>query len=260
MYFVDETALLEGASKRQRDRDRGQFSMFDMFDADEDSGFTEDIPAPDGIEWDKRTLLAYEKEIMKIYVSEHPLAPYEAAIACMTKYQLGDLAERTKEIKSGVFVGMISNVVVKTSRRGTKYATFELEDTTGHIECILFKYDDFADVICEDSIVKVKGKFEHTERGNQIAVKEAEAIELTDADARPAHLELRISSVDFDQTKSLRLNRILQTYPGRDAVILYVQQSDGRKFRAELPVAVDAHSAILRSEIKDLFHTVEMSA
>ena len=42
--------------------------MFDLFADDPDSGFEEDVPAPDGIEWDKRTKLAYEKEIMKIYV------------------------------------------------------------------------------------------------------------------------------------------------------------------------------------------------
>ena len=46
MYFVDETPLLESASKRQKDRDRGQVSMFDMFADEPDSGFEEDVPAP----------------------------------------------------------------------------------------------------------------------------------------------------------------------------------------------------------------------
>ena len=155
MYFVDETPLLEGASKRQKDRDRGQVSMFDLFGDDPDSGFEEEVPEPDGVEWDKRTKLAYEKEIMKIYVSEHPLQPYEGVISRMTKFQLGDLAERTKEIKSAVFVGMVSGVVTKLTKRGTKMATFNLEDTTGHIECICFKYDENAEAIQEDAIVKI---------------------------------------------------------------------------------------------------------
>ena len=47
---------------------------------DPDSGFEEEIPEPDGVEWDKRTKLAYEKEILKIYVSDHPLRPYEGVI------------------------------------------------------------------------------------------------------------------------------------------------------------------------------------
>ena len=70
------------------------------------------------------------------------------------------LSEQTKEIKNGVFVGMISNVATKLTKRGTKMATFTLEDTTGSIECICFKYDDNAEAIQEDAIVKVKGKFD----------------------------------------------------------------------------------------------------
>ncbi len=181
------------------------------------------MPEPDGVEWPKRQLLAYEKEIMKIYVSDHPLRPYEGTIARMTKFQLGDLAERTKEIKSATFVGMMSTVVTKLTKRGTKMATFTLEDTTGHIECICFKYDENAEAIQEDAIVKIKGKFEHSDRGNQIMAFEVEAIELNEEDARPSHLELKVSSADFDQATSLRLNRILKSYPGRDGVVLFVQ-------------------------------------
>ncbi|WP_449316792.1 DNA polymerase III subunit alpha [Rubneribacter sp.] len=253
MHFIEETPLLESASKRQKDRERGQVSMFDLFGDDPDSGFEEEVPAPDGVEWPKRQLLAFEKEIMKIYVSDHPLRPYENYIARMTKYQIGDLAERTKEIKSATFVGMVSNVVTKLTKRGTKMATFTLEDTTGHIEAICFKYDENAEAIQEDAIVKVKGKFEHNDRGNQIMAFEMEAIELNEEDARPVRLELRVPMADFDQAKSLRLNRILKSYPGRDGVVLFVQQNDGHKFRAELPVTVDSASTIMKSELQELF-------
>ena len=253
MYFIEETPLLEGAAKRQKDRDRGQVSMFDLFADDADSGFQEDVPAPDGVEWPKRQLLTYEKEIMKIYVSDHPLTPYENYISRITKWQLGDLAERTKEIKSAVFVGMVSNVVTKLTKRGTKMATFDLEDTTGHVECICFKYEENAEAIQEDAIVKIKGKFEHSDRGNQIMVFETETLELSEEDAKPRQLRLSVPMSDFDQSKSMRLNRILKSYPGRDGVVLFVKQSDGHKFRAELPVTVDAESPIMRSELTDLF-------
>lgn len=253
MYFIEETPLLEGAAKRQKDRDRGQVSMFDLFADDADSGFQEDVPAPDGVEWPKRQLLTYEKEIMKIYVSDHPLTPYENYISRITKWQLGDLAERTKEIKSAVFVGMVSNVVTKLTKRGTKMATFDLEDTTGHVECICFKYEENAEAIQEDAIVKIKGKFEHSDRGNQIMVFETETLELSEEDAKPRQLRLSVPMSDFDQSKSMRLSRILKSYPGRDGVVLFVRQNDGHKFRAELPVTVDAESPIMRSELTDLF-------
>ena len=129
----------------------------------------------------------------------------------MTKWQIGDLADREKEIKSATFVGMISNVVVKLTKRGTKMATFTLEDTTGSIEAICFKYDDYADAIQEDAIVKIKGKFEHNDRGNQIMAFEVEVIELSEVDLQPQRLELRLSSADFNQTASVKLKRILGT-------------------------------------------------
>lgn len=255
MHFVDETPLLEQATKRQKDRDSGQVSMFDLFADDADSGFEEDVPAPDGIEWPKRQLLAFEKEIMKIYVSDHPLAPYENAIARMTKYSLGDLADRTRDIRSAAFVGMVSNVATKLTRRGTRMATFTLEDTTGSMECITFKYDECGAAIHEDAVVKLKGKFEHGERGNQIIAYEAEEVELElpPEEMRPTHLELKVAARDLNQTAIQRLNRILSQFPGRDFVVLFALQSDGRTFRAELPLQVDSRNAVLRSEIQSLF-------
>ncbi|MBQ9001606.1 MAG: DNA polymerase III subunit alpha [Eggerthellaceae bacterium] len=253
MHFVDDTPLVDSASRRQRDRDAGQVSMFDMFGDDVDSGFTEDVPEPDGVEWPKRQKLAFEKEIMKIYVSEHPLEPYEEMISEMTKFQIGDLLERTQDTKVETFVGMISNVVTKLTKRGTRMATFTLEDTSGSIEAICFKYDECGEAIVEDGIVKVRGKFEHGDRGNQIIVYEVESIELSEEALAPAQFELRVPSADFNQERVQRLNRILESYPGRDYVVLFVLQNDCRKFRAELPVTVDSRNVVLRSEIQELF-------
>ncbi|WP_338129592.1 OB-fold nucleic acid binding domain-containing protein, partial [Parvibacter caecicola] len=253
MYFVDDTSLLEDAAKRQKDKDVGQGSIFDIFAEEPDSDYAQEVPAPDGVEWDKGTLLRFEKEIMKIYVSDHPLRPYEGTIARMTKYALGDLAERTKEIKSATFVGMVSNVVVKLTKRGTKMATFSLEDTTGAVDAITFKYEDFPEAIQEDAIIKVKAKFEVNDRGAQLMVFEAEPLQLSEEDARPSHLELSLGAWAFDQAKAARLNRILGSYPGHDGVVLMVHHRDGRKFRAELPVSVDSRSVLMRSEIQSLF-------
>ncbi len=258
MYFVDETNLLEATAKRQKVKDSGQISMFDMFGDQEDSGFAEVVPEPDGVEWDKRTLLMNEKEILKMYVSDHPLRPYEDALARITKHRMGDLSERENGIKDGVFVGMISEVATRLTRTGKKMATFRLEDTTGAVECICFRFEKHADVIRDDAIVKVVGNFEVNARGNQIVVGrieelQVEAFEANDTPRAPSHLQLRVPSAEFNQTKSMRLNRILKAYPGRDNVVLFVDQSDGRKFRAELPVTVDARATALRSELCELF-------
>ncbi|MCL1797518.1 MAG: DNA polymerase III subunit alpha [Eggerthellaceae bacterium] len=253
MYFVDETPLLESASKRQKDKDMGQTSFFDLFAEAPDSGFSEEIPAPDGVEWDKKLLLRYEKEILKIYVSEHPLQPFEEAISRMTKFSLGDLAEHEKEIPSATFVGMISGVSERLTKRGKKMANFTLEDTTGYIECVCFEYDKNKEALFEDAIVKVRAKFEPSDRGNQLMVFAADILELSEKDNGPFHLELKLTSAQFDQNTSVHLNRILKAYPGSDSVALFVEQSDGRKFRAELPLTIDSRNARLLSELQDLF-------
>ena len=255
MYFVDETPLLESAAKRQKDKDMGQFSMFDMFGDDEDSGFSEEVPAPDGVEWDKRTKLAFEKEILKIYVSDHPLRPYEGQLAKLSKYRLGDLAERTRDIRNATFVGMISAVATKLTKTGKRMATFTLEDTTGSVECICFKYDDYSKALVEDAIVQIKGKYEVGDRGNQLMAYEIEKLELREEEERhgPLTVQISIQQRDMSQDSMTFLTQILKRYPGRDGVVLYVHQSDGRKFRAELPLTIDAHNAGVFNELRALF-------
>lgn len=255
MYFVDETPLLESAAKRQKDKDAGQISMFDMFADDDASGFAEEVPAPDGVEWDKRTKLTFEKEILNIYVSDHPLRPYEGMLAKMSKFRLGDLAERERDIKNATFVGMVSTVATKLTKKGTRMATFKLEDTTGSVECICFKYEDNADAIQEDAIVKIKGKFEISDRGSQLMAFDVERIELDEdeADQKPRTVEISVMQRDMSQSTMQFLNQILRKYPGQDGMVLYVRQSDGRKFRAELPLTVDSHNPGLFTELQQLF-------
>ncbi len=257
IHFLLDTPLLEQAFRRQKDASAGQVSMFDMFGDTEGSGFEDDVPAPDGIEWEKMDKLRFEKEIMGIYVSEHPLEPFEAMIAKLTRHTMGELAEATKDIKNATFVGMVSSFVSKPTKRGTMMASFSLEDTTGMVECICFDYDKFREVLREDAIVKIRGKFESNDGRNQIIAYEIDELVLDESDGSigrpPGHLEIKLASAEFDQSHSMGLNRILRSFPGRDGVVLLIHQSDGRKFRVELPVSVDAESPIMRNELNELF-------
>lgn len=67
---------------------------------------------------------------------------------------------------------------------------------------------------------------------------------------------IRLESKEFDAARSQRLNSILNSFPGRDGVVLMVRQADGRKFRAELPVTVDSQNSVLKTEISRLFGRV----
>ena len=254
MYFVDETPLLESAAKRQKDKDAGQMDMFSMF-ADVDDSFKEDIPEPDGIEWDRRTKLAFEKDILKMYVSDHPLRPYENYLSRTMKYTLGDLMDREESIKSATFAGMVSETNIRRTKRGTLMASFTLEDTTGHIECVCFDYEKNQAAIQEDAIITCKGKFEVSDRGNQILVYEAKPLELSEAEMNvaPMQLELTLATNELNSVATDKLLRILKAHPGKDPVILYVNEHCGKRMRAELPLTTDSNSAHLKAHLADLF-------
>ena len=254
MHLIDETSLLESAAKRQKDKAAGQLDMFSMF-SDVDESFKDDIPEPDGVEWDKKTLLAFEKDILKMYVSDHPLRRYENYLSRTMKYTLGELSEREQGIKSATFAGMVSETNVRRTKRGTLMASFTLEDTSGHVECVCFNYDKFKEAIQEDAIITCKGKFEVSDRGSQIIVYEAALLELSDEDANvaPLQFELSIATRELDSVTSDKLMRILKDHPGKDPVVLYVRQADGRRMRAELPMTADSGNQHLKAHLYDLF-------
>ena len=254
MHLIDETSLLESAAKRQKDKAAGQLDMFSMF-SDVDESFKDDIPEPDGVEWDKKTLLAFEKDILKMYVSDHPLRRYENYLSRTMKYTLGELSERDQGIKSATFAGMVSETNVRRTKRGTLMASFTLEDTSGHVECVCFNYDKFKEAIQEDAIITCKGKFEVSDRGSQIIVYEAALLELSDEDANvaPLQLELSIATRELDSVTSDKLMRILKDHPGKEPVVLYVRQADGRRMRAELPMTADSGNQHLKAHLYDLF-------
>jgi DNA polymerase-3 subunit alpha len=259
MYFVDETPLLDEAAKRQRDKSAGQVSMFDMFADDPDSGFVAEVPEPNGVEWDKRTLLAYEKEILKMYVSDHPLRPYENFLANTNKYTMAALKEKDnpneKGLKNLKCAGMIADVSTRRTKRGTLMATFTLEDLTGSIEGICFDYEKFSEVLEEDAVVTVRGKFEIGDRGNQLIAYEIERLELTEEqqNAKPLCMELQLKSNELNSIASARLLDILKTHPGNDPIVLFVTQSDGNRMRAELPMTIDSRNNSLKANLHDLF-------
>ncbi|MBQ9621100.1 MAG: DNA polymerase III subunit alpha, partial [Atopobiaceae bacterium] len=92
MRFIDENNpenIIDASVRRQKERAVGQLSMFDLFS--DVAGFSTDIPAPDGIEWDRNLKLAFEHEMLGIYVSDHPLRPYEYALAKARDFTMGDI-------------------------------------------------------------------------------------------------------------------------------------------------------------------------
>ena len=170
-------------------------------------------------------------------------------------YTLGDLMDREEGIKSATFAGMVSETNIRRTKRGTLMASFTLEDTTGHIECVCFDYEKNQAAIQEDAIITCKGKFEVNDRGSQLLVYEAKPLELSEADMNvaPMQLELTLATRELNSVASDKLMRILKAHPGKDPVILYINEENGKRMRAELPLTIDSNSAHLKAHLADLF-------
>ena len=266
MKFIEENGLLERAARKQRDRDEGQVTMFDLFAESGDETIEEDIPAPDGVEWPRLVKLAHEKSILGHYVSDHPLSPFKEILEKEGDCSLLDIDETeldpvTQEEKPiikdgdlGNFAGMISNFAIKPTKTGKQWATFTLEDTEGEVTANMFgkAFEENRGYLREDAIVVVNGRIERSDRGTTLNVKSIRALDLHEEDMRGRAFELHVQSSSLDQYHMDRIVDILERYPGRDKVTMFVHQNDGRKFRAELPPTVNSTSGALATEIETL--------
>lgn len=140
MHFVDKNNpenIIDAAVKRQKDRASGQTSFFDMFGDVEGSGFEVSVPDPDGQEWDRHLKLSQEKEVLGIYVSDHPLRPFEYALAKArdfsfsqidTGYEVqnptgGTINQEIPEGKALWWAGMVSSVSKRVTKTATPWAS-----------------------------------------------------------------------------------------------------------------------------------------
>lgn len=259
--LVNEGSLLENAQRRQRDRAEGQVSMFDLFaenSEDDSTSFGDDIPEPNGDEWERRQKLSFEKEYVGIYVSDHPLSPYKDILSSSRFVSLGDIhnEEKLRDKMVYTFAGLISKVTIKTTKSKTNMAIVKLEDMMGSIDCLLWSetLEKYRDILEEDRVVSVRGKFERSDRGTQLIAYELQALDFTgqEGNAGPKAMSILLKSDKFSSDIVSKLSEIFDNYPGSQPVTLFVEQADGRKFRAELPVTVNLKSQEMLQLVKTL--------
>lgn len=282
MHFVDRENpenIIDAAVKRQRDRAAGQTSLFDVFGDVEGSGFEVIVPEPDGQEWDRHMKLSFEKEVLGIYVSDHPLRPYEYALAKAREFTLSQIDTGfetmgptgnavNQEIPEGKpywWAGMVSGVSKRVTKNGDPMAIVQLEDMEGEATVVVFpktykqcegylygEIDPETGVQLSDAFIRVKGKLERSDRGDQIIAQEVEPLVLNEESNRPKVFEIMIPSARFSQSNMARLATVLNTNPGGDRVELFIEQADGQTMRAEIPTRVNARSIPLIAEVKGI--------
>jgi DNA polymerase III subunit alpha len=205
----------------------GQDSLFGD-DTEDDMSF--DVPVPDG-EWEKSTLLAFEREMLGLYVSDHPLLGVEHVLAASTDCSIAQLigsaedetdrnSRSDRDAQVVTVGGILSGVQRKVTRQGNTWAAATLEDTEGAIEVLFFPatFTQFMSQIIDDAIVVVKGRLDRREEVPKLVAMEVSTPDMTASQAGPfvvSMLEGRCVPPVVE-----RLKEVLRTHPGSTEVHL----------------------------------------
>jgi DNA polymerase-3 subunit alpha len=234
-------------------------SLFDSDPAVEDS-FGGSVP--DRPEWAKKEKLAYERDMLGLYVSDHPLAGREAQIARHSQMSITDLhaSETVADGETVTIAGLVTSVQHRVARAsGNPYGAVTVEDFEGELNVMLMgkTYQEFGRNLEADQIVVVRGRVSQRDDGKSINAYSIEMIE-GGGDGPSGPLVLKLQESDATREVLEDLDRILRTNSGTDEVQVRLVSSDQeRMFKLQPTVRI---SSELIGELKVLLGASCLSA
>ncbi len=182
---------------------------------------------PDLPEWDKKTKLGIEREMLGLYVSDHPLQGLQHILTAERDIGIGQLlAEDGPREGMVTIAGMITSVTRKTTKRGDIWAVITVEDLEASIEVLLFPkaYDLVSTVLATDTIVKVKGRVKADDDAVSINAQELSLPDISDTPTGPVVISL--PAVRCTPPVVQQLSDVLRAYPGMTEVRLRLIKQD----------------------------------
>jgi DNA polymerase-3 subunit alpha len=207
----------------------GQDSLFGAFDDEDGTGFGVSVQVPDIDDWDKMTLLGHEREMLGLYVSDHPLLGLEHVLSQGTDATIGQLIvdEERPDGASVTVSGLVTSVQRKINKRGDTWAIVTLEDLEGAIDIRFFAsaYQLSATHLVPDAIITVKGNFRREDDQPSMTGQAVTIPDLTDGPAGPVTISL--PSTRCTPPVVDRLKEVLATHPGVTEVRLRLMARNG---------------------------------
>jgi len=239
--------IIDHTVARRKEHDMGVQSLFG---AGEGGGpaFDERAPIAD-VEFDKMTRLAFEKEMLGLYVSDHPLLGYEAALRRRCDASITEL----EDVEDGLFRivgGVVTNLDKKWTRRGDLMAVFALEDLGGSMEVMVFPKTmaEHGHKLADDVIVLVKGRIDRREDLPKLICQEVEILKTAELEqAPPIRVKLPVERVRPETIEELK--GLLAAHPGDSEVYLHL--GDRQILRLPDDYTVDPASGLM-AEIRVL--------
>ena len=222
LVMVHEQAVDSVIGVKRKEAE-GQFDLFADFgatDEDESIGFSVDVP--DLPDWDKKQLLTFEREMLGLYVSDHPLSGLEHVLSRAAETSIAALITDEGRSDGSVvtIAGLITSLQRKMSKNGNPWAAVTIEDLEGSIEVMFFgeTYLAYSTILAEDQIVTLKGR---VRRRDETMSLQAMELSLPDTSAGPDSPVLVTVPVSrCTQPVVERLRDILRTHPGATEVHL----------------------------------------
>ena len=196
----------------------GQFDLFGGDSLTPTVGL--DLEIPKG-EWDKALLLSYEREMLGLYVSDHPLLGIEHILRANTDMSISELIDDGAQSESIVTIGgLITSVTRKVSRQGASWAVVTVEDLEGSLEVLFFShtYNQYSISLTEDRIVTVRGRVDRREDTLRFTALEMSMPEIAMGVSGPLVISLPISQCTPPIVD--RIKEILRSHPGKREVHL----------------------------------------
>jgi len=232
--------IIDATVVRRRERDQGVMSLFGDVGGDEAAnGFNERVSIP-ALEFDKSDRLRFEKEMLGLYISDHPLLGVEAALRRKVDCSVAEAAEK----EDGAIVllgGVITNMSRKYTKKGDQMAVFVLEDLDAAIEVTVFPrvLSEQGHKLVDDAIVTVRGRIDKRDETRPgFMAQDVQILEGLDS-GTSAPLRLRVPATSLNELKIHQIRKILRDHPGTSPVYLHIGQGKVLRLADEFFVDLD---------------------
>ena len=216
-------AAVDGVLDLKRNEANGQDDLFG------DLGSSDPVlmgSVPELPDWDKQTRLAFEREMIGLYVSDHPLQGLEHVLVAERDISIGALlADEGPREGNVTIAGMITSVTRKTSRRGDIWAVITVEDLEASVEVLLFPkaYEAVATVLATDLVVRVRGRVKSDDDSISVNASELTLPDVSEAPSGP--VVITMPSVRCTPPVVQQLHDVLAAHPGLTEVRLRLRSS-----------------------------------